>query len=296
MRILPRTFSQVLNDALTSLARIWKPLVSTSVLVFLPAGVITVTVFAMTGASEFLRVVFDDPGYLETLPRDVFLDLARPFLVAALIGLVVQGLVTLYVYLCCHRIAIVDIQGGSPDAPQARREALRRIPKTFVAGLLAALLVAALILAAIMVWTLPLATVGTPNATSLLIAPVLLAALLVPGVWLAVSFSMLTPVMAVESRGIFAALERSRALVRRRWWPTFGFLVLVGLLGSVATQLIQLVAVPLATVGGVEPGLLLVSLLGLAAQGPIVAAMGASYTHWYVDLRSRVESLMRDQL
>jgi hypothetical protein len=117
-----------------------------------------------------------------------------------------------------------------------------------------------------------------------------------PGIWLAISLSMLTPVVSLEDRGVVASLTRSRRLVKGRWWPTLGFLLLVGLLGSVATQLIQLVAIPLATVGGVSTGLLLVSLLGLAAQGPIVAAMGATYTHWYVDLRSRVEPVLEDQL
>jgi hypothetical protein len=189
-----------------------------------------------------------------------------------------------------------DIRGNPIDAPASRRHALRRYGRALVAGLVAAIVVIGLLVLGVLVWTLPLASVGTPNPTSLLIAGALFAVLMTPGIWLAISLSMLTPVVSLEDRGVVASLSRSRHLVKGRWWPTFGFLLLVGLLGSVATQLIQLVAIPLATVGGVGTGLLLVSLLGLAAQGPIVAAMGATYTHWYLDLRSRVEPVLEDQL
>jgi hypothetical protein len=265
-------------------------------MVFLPVGALVIAVFQLTGATEFLQAVFDDPGYLETLPREMFLDLARPFLIAVVVALLLQGVATLFVYLACHHTAMSDITGVAANAGESRRHAARRLGKGLASGLCAVGAVLALFAAALFIWTAPLASVGTPTQTSLLIAPLLLVILLGPAVWLAVSFSMLTPVISVEDRGIVGSLTRSRRLVKGRWWPTLAFILLVGLLGSIATQLIQLVAIPLATVGGVGMGLLLVSLLGLAAQGPIVAAMGATYTHWYLDLRSRVEPVLLDQL
>jgi hypothetical protein len=265
-------------------------------MVFLPTGALTIAVFRMTGATEFLQAVFNDPGYLETLPRDIFLDLARPFIVAATVALLLQGIATLFVYLACHRMAMDDIRGQTVDPRASRRHAVRSLGRAVVAGLIAAVVVLGLLALGILTWTLPMASVGTPNSVSLAIAGALFAVLVTPAVWLAISLSMMTPVVSLEDRGVVGSLTRSRRLVRGRWWPTLGFLLLVGLLGSVATQLIQLVAIPLATVGGVGLGMVLVSLLGLAAQGPIVAAMGATYTHWYLDLRARVEPVLEDQL
>ena len=56
--------------------------------------------------------------------------------------------------------------------------------------------------------------------------------LIVPGIWLAVAFSVAVPALLLERIGPFAAMGRSFRLVRGRWWATFGTLlvgyVLVG--------------------------------------------------------------------
>ncbi len=296
MRILPRPFGQVLNDALASLGRVWRPLLSTSLLVFIPGGVVTLLIFQTTGATDFLRALFNDTGYLQTLPPEVFFELARPFLIAVALTLIVQALATIYVYVVCHRVVVADIRGESLGGRQARRPGARRVAVALAAGLIALILAAGAIMVGLTAWSVPAGTVGTPNPTSGVIALVLLVGLLTPGIWLAIALSMVTPVAAIEGRGVVASLYRSRQLVRGRWWPTLGFLLLVGLMGSAAIQLIQLVAIPLSAAGEVSSGLSLVSALGIAAQGPIAAAMGATFTHWYIDLRSRREAVVADQL
>jgi hypothetical protein len=296
MRILPRQFGQVLNDALNSLARTWRPLITTSVMVFVPVGAVALAVFELSGATDFLEVVFSETAALDTLPDTVFMELARPFLIATGIALGVQGLATIFVYLFAHRLTVLDIRGETWGVGSERRRALRRYGKALVAVVAVVVVAAGLLTLAFFIWGIPLAMVGTPNSTSSLIAAVLLVGLVTPGIWLLISQSMLTTVVAVEEVGIIESWRRSRRLVRGRWWPTFGFLALIGLLGSLAIELIQLVAIPLSLVGEVGSGLLVLSLLGLAAQGPIIAAMGAAHTHWYVDLRSRQEVLLADQL
>jgi hypothetical protein len=296
MRILPRSFGQVLNDAISSLLRTWRPLASTAIMVFLPVGAATLLVFELSGATDFLEAVLSEPSSFSTLPNDVLLELARPFILATTIALVLQGLATLYVYLVCHRLTALDIKGEPWNARIERRNALRRYGRALASSLIVLTAVSALIALGALAWGIPAAIVGTPNSTSAVIAASLLVALLAPGVWLGISQSMLTSVLSLEELGVIRSLRRSHALVKGRWWATFGFLLMIGLLGSVAIQLIQIVAIPMSAVGGVGFGLILVSLLGLAAQGPIVAAMGAAYTHWYVDLRSRREPFMRDQL
>lgn len=296
MRILPRRFGQVLNDALNSLARTWKPLTMSSVMVFVPVGVITLVVFETSGATDFLEAVFSETAALDTLPQSVFLELARPFLIATGIALAVQGLATLFVYLVAHRFTVLDIRGEIWDTGNERRRALRRYGKALVAVFVALVGASALIGLGVFLWVIPLAMVGTPTSTSAVIALVLLVALVTPGMWLLVSQSMLTVVLSVEEMGTVGSWRRSHRLVKGRWWPTFGFLAMIGLLGSLAIELIQLVAIPLTLVGNMGSGLVVVTLLGLVAQGPIVAAMGAAHTHWYVDLRARGEPLMEDQL
>lgn len=296
MRILPRQFGQVLNDALSSLGRTWRPLLSTALMVFIPAGLLTLVIFELTGATDFLEAVFNDTGYLQTLPPEVFLQLARPFIIACILTLVAQGMATIYLYVVCHRVMVRDIKGETTTGNQARRPGLRRVAIALVAGLVAAFLAVGAMTVGVMLWTVPASQVGTPNPTSSLIAILLFLGLIGPGIWLAISLSMVTPVVAVEGRGMVASLYRSRDLVKGRWWPTFGFLLLVGLIGSVAIQLIQLVAIPLSVVGELGVGISVVSLIGLAAQGPIVAAMGGTFTHWYIDLRARREVLLADQL
>jgi len=107
---------------------------------------------------------------------------------------------------------------------------------------------------------------------------------------------MTTAAIAVETRGAVYSIRRSIRLVRGRWWATAGFLLLVGLLGGIAVQLIQLVALPLAVVGGGGAALTVASGLGALAQGLLIAAIAAMYTHWYVDLRARAESLSTESL
>jgi hypothetical protein len=138
--------------------------------------------------------------------------------------------------------------------------------------------------------------VGTPNSTSVLVAILLLPVLLGPGIWVGVAVSMTTSAVAIEEVGPVTAIRRSMQLVRGRWWPTAGFLALVGLLGGIAIQLIQLVALPLAGVSGGSTGLTIASALGVLAQGLLVAAIAAMYTYWYIDLRARREGLSTEIL
>jgi hypothetical protein len=68
------------------------------------------------------------------------------------------------------------------------------------------------------------------------------------------------------------------------------------LLGGIAIQLIQLIALPLAVVGDGGAALSIASGLGVLAQGLLVAGIAAMYTYWYIDLRARKESLSTEAL
>lgn len=296
VHIAPRPFGQVLGDATNGLARIWKPLVGTALMAFVPIGLLTLAVFELTGATGFLDLVFNDPNQLAGLSAEDFLEEAGPFIRAAIIALGLQALGMLFVYAAMAHLMAVDTAGYRSTGSEARRQAARRFLTLLVAGLIAALALAAVAGIGLFVWSIPAGSVGTPNVTALFLALALLVALVGPGIWMAVSMSMFVPAAIVEPLGPFGALRRSFRLVKGRWWPTFGFLLLVGLAGFVAVQLIQLVAIPLALVGDLGPGISVASALGVAAQGVIIAGYGAMYAAWYIDLRARSETLTAEDL
>jgi len=55
-------------------------------------------------------------------------------------------------------------------------------------------------------------------------------ALIIPGIWLTVAWSLSFPALLSEGIGPVAALGRSWRLVKGRWWPTFGALLVMYLI------------------------------------------------------------------
>jgi hypothetical protein len=296
MVIVPRQFGQVLNDAMLGLFRVWKTLLWPALLVSVPVSLATLAVFAFIGGDEFLELVLNDPQQLQTLPEQVFWELARPFYWSVGIATLLQLLAGVFLALASHAAVAANIKGEPLSSMAVTRVALRRYPTGIGAILLLTIVVLLLATLGIVVWLGPMTSVGTPNDASVLVALVLLVVLLGPCAWVAVSTSMTTATVAIEGSKALDAIRNSMRLVRGRWWPTTGFLLLVGLLGGIAVQLIQLVALPLALVGGGGVALSIASILGVLAQGLLVAGIAAMYTHWYVDLRSRRENLSTESL
>lgn len=281
---------------MVGLGAVWKTLLLPAVIVFIPVSIITVWVFSATGAADFLEMLLNTPGSLQTLPEQVVAELAAPFLWAAGITSVLQLLAAVYVALASHAVVAGHLTGSPLTSGQAARRALVRYPTAIGATLLITLVVMVLVGLGIVVWLGPMISVGTPNDASVLVALLLLVVLVGPGIWVSVATSMTTSAVVIESSGAIASIRRSMRLVRGRWWPTAGYLILVGLLGGIAIQLIQLVALPLALVGGGGSALGIASILGVLAQGLLIAGIAAMYTHWYVDLRARREELSTGNL
>ena len=62
-------------------------------------------------------------------------------------------------------------------------------------------------------------------------------ALVIPGIYFLIAWSVAVPVLMTEDRRGLDALKRSRALVKGTWWPAFG-VMLVGLVVSWAVSLV----------------------------------------------------------
>jgi hypothetical protein len=69
--------------------------------------------------------------------------------------------------------------------------------------------------------------------------------LIVPGLFLLTIWSMLAPVIVLESRSAGEAFTRSREIVRGNGWSVFGLIVVVFLLVAIASAVIRLVFAPL---------------------------------------------------
>ncbi|MBE7177224.1 MAG: hypothetical protein INR69_12510 [Mucilaginibacter polytrichastri] len=64
---------------------------------------------------------------------------------------------------------------------------------------------------------------------------------LVPGIWMFPIFTMIFPVIMIENASFGYAVERSRFLVKDNWWPTFGVIVVSGIIGTIPGYFIGII-------------------------------------------------------
>ncbi len=98
--------------------------------------------------------------------------------------------------------------------------------------------------------------------------------LIIPGLILLVTWSVVAPVTVLERPGVFAAFARSRELVRGNGWPVFGVILLVGVTVFVFTLVAELASTALGSLGGA-----LVQWAVTAAVAP-VSAISASVIYF----------------
>jgi hypothetical protein len=118
-----------------------------------------------------------------------------------------------------------------------------------------------------------------------------LIACIIPGIWLWVSFAVAVPALLTEDVRGRRALGRSRRLVKGRWWPTFGILVLGSLLGGIVAGAITGVLEALSLT---NPDNEVVSIVFGAIGGTLASTLttpfqAAFVTVLYFDLRVRKE-------
>jgi hypothetical protein len=130
-----------------------------------------------------------------------------------------------------------------------------------------------------------------------------LVLLIVPGIYLYVSFAVAVPVLLTEGLKGRKALGRSRRLVKGRWWGTFGVVFLGAILvGIVEGALVGLAAV-VTTLDTADPtlGSFLVNTTATVLASLLATPLSAAFiTVLYFDLRVRKEAfdlqLLADQI
>jgi hypothetical protein len=117
------------------------------------------------------------------------------------------------------------------------------------------------------------------------------AACIVPGVWLYAAWSVAVPALLVEGTRGLKALGRSFKLVRGRWWPTAGTLLLANLLAAAVAFGFGILAVPLVLAGSGNDFVVNLAngVFGGAANVLTIPFVSAVVTVIYFDLRVRKE-------
>lgn len=75
-------------------------------------------------------------------------------------------------------------------------------------------------------------------------------ALIVPGIILAIMFSLALPVLLIENKGVTESMGRSRQLVSHRWAKTFGTFLVLGIIVLIASLIFSAITAPLGTIFG----------------------------------------------
>jgi hypothetical protein len=123
--------------------------------------------------------------------------------------------------------------------------------------------------------------------------------LIVPGIWLYAAWSVAAPALLIEGRRPVAALGRSRQLVKGRWAPTAGVLLVTVVMTSLVSAAFQGVLVGAAFLPGQPSALFGITVITLAAAISSIIATPFSATVWtilYYDLRVRREGYDVDLL
>jgi hypothetical protein len=205
-----------------------------------------------------------DPRFgTETQSFEQFDDQMWTFLAAELI-LVIVTLVTSTVATAACMKAVSDVYvGAKPEAGSSLRFAGRRAHS--------------------LVW------IGVVSVILALLAAI---ALIVPGVWLWFGWSVAVPVLLVEGLKGTKALGRSFGLVKGRWWPVFGALMVGYILAGIVSGALGALALPLVGTNSGDSIVLttVVNTIINAVGGLIVTPFSAALVAViYFDLRVRKE-------
>lgn len=259
MEIQPQTFGSSLSELIRLLGKVWRSLLLPALVTSVVVAAASYWILTSTGAIDFIELTFANPEALETMSDEEIFDLFSKFFAGFAWVSVVSAALYGFLYLA--------------TALAVRNELTDDTIDTNIASQALALLVP---------WVVALFFTWLGTAAGFIL-------LVLPGIWFAISMSMVAPVLAIENMGPLAAMRRSFRLVRGNWWETLGFVLLVGLIGVTASQLVQVLAIPalLFGSGGIAFGLSIV--LTVAVQGLIIAAIAVGITVWYLNLRARAD-------
>jgi hypothetical protein len=117
-------------------------------------------------------------------------------------------------------------------------------------------------------------------ATTMLIAIVVgagLAALIVPGIILAIMFSLMIPLIIIEDAKVSDSLSKSQKLVSNRWLKTFGFYAAIAVIFLFVVMVAVFISAPFGVFGSLAKSIVMSIIAAVAA--PLVPI--ALTVHYY---------------
>src|SRR5215207_4891535 len=252
----PLGIGEILDAGIKLFARHWRPLVLSVVGLILPVQILSALVTASVAPEQF-DLTTSETGVEEGEEAE--------FLIGQGVIAVLSIVSVLLATAVCFKAVADAYLGVEPEWRRSLRFAVRRLGGLFGVAVLGGFLV----------------LLG-------------MIALILPGIWLFVMYSVAVPALLLERIGPVAALRRSFGLVRGRWWPTAGVLlvgyVLIGIVGALVTGVFLLIPSVAAD------GNALAGALGSVVGGTVGSVLTTPYsaavvTLLYFDLRVRKEGL-----
>ena len=114
-------------------------------------------------------------------------------------------------------------------------------------------------------------------------------ACIIPGVYFYAAYAVTTPILMLEGVKGRKALSRSRALVKGRWKPVAGVLLVANLLTSIVGAALTGIVAGALFAGNEIASDVARAIAGIAASALTVPVLAAVITVVYIDLRVRKE-------
>ncbi|MGW8766584.1 DUF7544 domain-containing protein [Streptomyces sp. NPDC055815] len=232
----PLGMGEILDGAVKTLRTYWRTVLS-----------ITVTVAVISQIADILAQRYLVPASPELNPDatpaeqlEQTLDSAQ----ASLIGLGPALLVTMMASLVSAALLTVVISRAVLGRPVSLGSAWQEARPRLLQLLGLTLLLAAMTVAIVSVGLFPGLLIGGAAGVALTFLGGLGAA--VAAIWLMIRFSLSSPALMLERRGVVQALKRSAKLVQGSWWRIFGITVLTQLLIFLFAMII---AIPFTIIG-----------------------------------------------
>ncbi len=115
--------------------------------------------------------------------------------------------------------------------------------------------------------------------------------LVVPGVALALAFTMVSPIIAIEQTGPITTLKRAWSLMRKRTAPLLGLYVACAVVGGVVSSALTSIPSGIALLVGTDVAWPLISVASIVSTSLLAPFNGAAMTLMYHDIRFRTEGL-----
>lgn len=260
-------------------------LIKISAVVLVPIAVVQIVGTVLVGPLDLVTMLVVDP---EASPAEVFEPLIPLY---AVLG--ITGLLSFFGSILVQGASITALaqvyQGEAPDWRSSLRAGARRFLPLTVSTILLSVGAALPMMAALVLVVVLVALIGP---IGLLPGFFLIVGAVVAAVFLFVKWTVSPPALVTEQLGPVAALGRSFGLVRSRFWPVLGAVLLAYLLYFVVSQIVSVLTTIMTFAGAAAaeqisfmPTVVGSALVSIIAT-PFLATM---ITIIYFDLRVRRE-------